>query len=146
MKLANLLVLFGLVGSTRGRLNERRQEEAVSQEEEFHVIIGLKGDDDGLAGIVSSLSKLIRPRFKRANALSAIVTKSELEALLNDSDILYVEEDVIVYPDSESKLYGLDMVQGESTLIPSNSATSSAACNDPNSFKIGVSLARRYDN
>jgi hypothetical protein len=130
-----LLVLLGLVRSVNGRLNTNRQE----QEEEFHVIIGMK-DEYGL-GIVSRLSQLMRTRFKRVNAVSAIVTQSQMDALMSDPGILYVEEDGVVYPDGEAVLYGLQMVQAYSSVVPTKNVTSTAACNDPASFKIAVSTA-----
>ena len=130
-----LSVLFSLIGSVHGRLNERRQ----SAEEEFHVIIGMKNESNGLK-IVSKLSRLIRPRFKRINAVSAVVSQWEWDQLKRNPNILYVQEDGMIYPNGEAMLYGLDMVQAASSLIPSNSATSTAACNDPKSFKIGVSF------
>lgn len=137
------------------------------QEEEFHVIIGIKEEYRGL-GILLRLSRRIRPRFRRANALSAIVKKSELERLMSDPDISYVEEDAMVYPDDnngnnilmkfEAILYGVSMVQGgvQESIVPITptatdaTATSdrsgdsttmrhaAAACSNPDSFKIGV--------
>jgi hypothetical protein len=129
---------LGRIGSDHGHVNEHRQEQQV--DEEVHVIIGMK-NEHGLK-IVSRLAKRIKTRYKRVNAMSAVIPRSAYNALQNNANILYVEEDSIVYPNAEADLYGLDMVEAASPKIPTKNVTSTAACNDPNSFKIGVSAAR----
>ena len=126
----------GLVRPNQGGLEKHRQEQVVV--DEVNVIIGFK-NDNGLQ-VISSLAKLIQNRFQRVNAVSAIVSRSVYNLLKDNEHILYVEEDYVVYPYAEANLYGLKMVQAESSAISSNNVTSTAACSDPNSFKIGVSL------
>jgi hypothetical protein len=132
MKLAVHIIIFvSLLCSVHSHLRETRRDQ-----EEVHVFIAPK-NENGL-GVISKAAKLIRPKFKKVDTIKAIVTRAKLEELQNDPDILYVEEDGWVYEDGEADLYGLEMVQADSPLIPTDIA-SSAACNDPNSFKIGVS-------
>lgn len=125
------IFFLSLLCSIHGRLSEPRRDE-----EEIHVFIEPK-NEKGL-GLISKLASLVRPRFKRLNTVKAVVTRARLEELQNDPDILYVEEDGWAYEDGEAELYGLEMVQADSPLIPTANVASSAACNDPNSFKIGI--------
>ena len=130
----------GKVNSLRRRLHSLRGRK--NQEEFYPVIIGVHdGSDELLENIFSRLSTFVRPKFKRINALSALVSQDELYELRQDPNIMYIEDDPMVYPDSgEATLYGLQMVQAF-VPIPSKqnfTGTSTAACNNPNSFKIGI--------
>jgi len=129
------VVLLSFLCPVHCRLSEPRRDQ-----EEIHVFIAPK-NENGL-GVISRLAKLIRPKFKRVNTIKAIVTRDKLEELQNDPDILYVEEDGWVFEDGEVDLYGLEMVQADSPLIATKNVPATAACNDPNSFKIGVSENR----
>lgn len=111
-----------------------------NDEELISVIVGMSSS--GRPKLLSRFAELLRPGkvFHRINAMSLDVTWSELETLKSDSDVLYVEEDAFVYPDAEALLYGQEMIQAQSPLLQSRNITvpSTAACNDPGSFKIGV--------
>jgi hypothetical protein len=111
------------------------------EEEYIPVIIGFAPDGDGIRDIiVNRLSQFVKRRFQRFNAISALVKKSQLLDLQQNPDILYIDEDVLVYSDEsddgEPLLYGLEMIQAFNPFIPS--FNSSAACNDLNSFKVGI--------
>lgn len=156
----NLIVFLGLVGLVHGRLNQHLQEQEeetdsvglvwpdhgrlkkhrqeLAIDDEINVIIGFK-NDNGLQ-VISSLAKRIHNKFQRVNAVSAIVSRSVYNLLNENVHILYLEEDSVVYPYAEANLYGLNMVQAESSAIPLNNVSFTAACSDPNSFKIGVSV------
>jgi Peptidase inhibitor I9 len=131
-----------LCGETFGRISHhtRRNEE---EDDRISVIVGMKTDDR--ARLVSRIAeRIIRPGklFKRISAMSIEVTRSELESLRQDPDVLYVEEDGMVYPDAEAVDYGQTMIQAQSDVF--NAAKlivpSSAACNNPASFKVGVRI------
>ena len=128
----------GKINLLRRRLQPPRGRK--NQDELFPVIIGVNDGSDGvLENIFSRFSTFVRPRFKRINALSALVSQDELYELQQDPDILYIEDDPMVYPDSgEATLYGLRMVQAFAPIISKQNFTGTAACNDPNSFKIGI--------
>jgi hypothetical protein len=131
-----------LCGVTFGRISHRtrRNEE---EEDLISVIVGMKTDNR--ARLVSRIAaRIVRPGklFKRISAMSIDVTRSELEALQQDPDVLYVEEDGMVYPDAEAIDYGQTMIRAQSDVF--NAAKlivpSSAACNNPESFKVGVRI------
>jgi hypothetical protein len=131
-----------LLPAIQGRLQALKQQRAYNQhllnvvndrisslrsvvqleQERVPVIIGFAPDTDGVRDTIASrLSQFVRRKFRRINAISALVTQSELDDLKQNSDVLYVEEDVMVYPDdddSEPTLYGLKMVQAFSPIIP----------------------------
>jgi 5S rRNA maturation endonuclease (ribonuclease M5) len=118
-----------------------RLEEIELELEYYPVIIGVNNDNDGtiIQSMISRLAKVVRRKFKRINAFSAVVTRSELNELKENPNILYIEEDTMVYPNSdEATLYGLQMVQAFAPIISKQNLTSTAACNDPKSFKIGI--------
>jgi hypothetical protein len=128
------------VSAVNDRISSFRRQVEV-EEEYVPVIIGFANDNDEIRdNIVSRLSQFVKRRFQRINAISALVTKAELLDLKQNPNVLYVDDDVLVYSDesgkSEPLLYGLEMVQAFNTAIPS--FNSSAACNDPNSFKVGI--------
>lgn len=136
---------------TDARLNDRLNDiwnaikniyDAVdNDDEEVRVIIGYRNDTIKRDRLISKILSKIQSQFDSADAFAAVMKRSDLLALKNDPDIDYIEEDVMVYPDGETKLYGLDMVQATSLLIPAVPGATSA-CNDPSSFKIGVSCAQ----
>ena len=124
MKLTPIFAFLGALRFDRafGRITDNRR----ADEDQFHVLIGLKQERTTLfnrtAPILSRL-KRVRARFRRISAVSAVVTRSELEELRNDPDVSYVEEDPEVFPDAEAVLYGLEMVQAVPTIIPSRSSS-----------------------
>lgn len=130
----------GKVNSRRRRLRPLRGRK--NEEKLFPVIIGVNDGSDGvLENILSRLFTFARPKFKRINALSALVSQDELDELKRDPNIAYIEDDPMVYPDSgEAALYGLQMVQAYApfTGTSKQNLTVTAACNNPSSFKIGV--------
>ena len=116
------------------------QGDRLDEEELFPVIIGVNDGSDGvLENIFSRFSTFVRPKFKRIHAISALVSRDELDELKQDPNILYIEEDPMVYPDStEASLYGLQMVQAYAPIPSKQNVTMTAACNNPESFKIGI--------
>jgi Peptidase inhibitor I9 len=142
------------------RQRQRRRTESDNEEETFPVLIGLRraySRSSRLSVILRFSSRFPHRRFKRINVVSGHVTQAERDRLSNHPDIVYIEDDAVVYPNyveeqvtsasststADALLYGVSMVQGDSAIIPSvaeSTATtgSTAACNDPNSFKIGV--------
>jgi Peptidase inhibitor I9 len=138
----------------------QRRTESDNEEETFPVLIGLRraySRSSRLSVILRFSSRFPHRRFKRINVVSGHVTQAERDRLSNHPDIVYIEDDAVVYPNyveeqvtsasststADALLYGVSMVQGDSMIIPSvaeSTATtgSTAACNDPNSFKIGV--------
>ena len=127
------------------KINLRRRRSRLSRERNIQgdlvpVIIGIDDSSDGvLDKIYSRLTTFVRPKFNRINALSALVSRDELYELEQDPNVQYIEDDPMVYPDSsETTLYGLRMVQAFAPIISKKNFTGTAACNNPNSFKIGI--------
>jgi hypothetical protein len=93
------------------------------------------------------LSKIrLRSRYRLSDSISATIKKSQIESMMKDNpNIEYIEIDPIVHPDGETLLYGMDMIQAGSLLSIPNTInnTFTSSCNDPNSFKIGVSTKQR---
>lgn len=113
------------------------QQDDDDDEEHVNVLVGVKNDDGETK--VSNKAKQFRNKLKkRINVVSAKVKKSELAELRDDPDIDFVELDALYYPDSEAILYGLEMIQALSPVLPKYSDSVSASCNDPDSFKIGI--------
>lgn len=106
-------------------------------DEEVDVIIGVK-NDLGAATVSQRAREFHTNKLKKIGAISAKVNRSELAALYEDPDIEFVERDGIYYPDGEAVLYGLEMVQAMTPLIPKTTSNVSSSCRDPNSFKIGI--------
>jgi len=106
-------------------------------DEEVSVIIGVR-NGSGFASVSNRTSAFHTTKLKKIGAISAKVKKSELEALYNDPNIAFVERDGKYYPSGEAVLYGLEMIQAFSPLIPKTSDSVSSSCSDPNSFKIGI--------
>lgn len=130
---------FFLYDLTLARISHRSRR---NEEDPISVIIGMKAEDR--QRLVSKIADRLRPGrvFKRINAMSIDVTPSELEVLRQDPDVLYVEEDALVYPDAEAILYGQEMIQAQIDVLYGANLTVplSAACNNPKSFKIGVRI------
>jgi hypothetical protein len=149
--------------ASQSHLRRRRRTESDNGDNEqvFPVLIGLRraySRSSRLSVILRFSSKFPHRRFRRINVVSGSVTQAERDRLANHPDVVYIEDDALVYPSyveqqvtststssttptADALLYGISMVQGDSTIIPSvteSTAATSAACNDPNSFKIGV--------
>ena len=125
-----------LLQAVRSRISMLRGQ--VQEEEQLPVIIGFAPGNDELRDNIES-RHVVRKKFQRINALSALISRTELLDLQQNPDVLYVDQDVMVYPDEEDDepiLYGLNMVQAFDPVIPAFNI--SAACSDPNSFKVGI--------
>jgi hypothetical protein len=143
------------------RARRRAESDNGDNEQVFPVLIGLRraySRSSRLSVILRFSSKFPHRRFRRINVVSGSVTQAERDRLANHPDVVYIEDDALVYPSyvehqvtstsmtsttptADALLYGISMVQGDSTVIPStaeSSTATSAACNNPNSFKIGV--------
>jgi hypothetical protein len=143
-KLESRSAVFNRAGNEIINLRRRRRQQPIhgrnTEQDFFPVIIGVNDGSDGvLESMFPRLSSFVRPKFKRINAISALLSREELYALEQDPNIMYIEDDPIVYPDSsEAALYGLRMVQAFAPIISKQNFTGTAACNNPSSFKIGI--------
>lgn len=139
MKIRQLLgsiALLSVVSSRR--LNEGSGRENNSNDEGLHLIVRTRSNAVG--DQLRNWSKSVRT-FKRIHSVSAVITKENLEELLLDPDVLHIEEDGLVFPDAEdATLYSMHMIQTDNVVPKMNTSMStSSACSDPDSFKIGVS-------
>ena len=112
-----------------------------------HVLIGYRNEDG--KSFLSSQRLAVRQSFQRVNAVPASVRAEDIELLLQNPDIAYIEPDSWVYPlgwsGSEIEPYGISMIHAEFAEQPTNptqsqayqSADGGGPCNDPTSFRIG---------
>lgn len=143
MKYLSLLVLlfrctkrpvYARLGDSVHRIAQRVEQQY--DDDEVHVFIGVKTDT--AYPVVLNKAKRVSPPLKRVKAVAAVVSRSKLQELQDDPDVDYVEVDGMAYEldTGSAELYGLKMVQAESSLIPKPNISS--ACNDPDSMKIGI--------
>ena len=102
------------------------------------VLIGYKSSSSKLK-LSTRLQDRIQhsPCLSRVNAAKAQLNKTEVEELAAlDDDILYIEEDSLVFPLAEIIPYGIGAVQATAADPPESNRVS--ACNNPNSFKVGI--------
>jgi serine protease len=120
----------GSGGGTVGALSTASASEGGTEEEE--AAAPQSWNDPRLSG---------NKALDRVSAKKGTLTRSEIQALLDsDPDILYVEEDRIVYALVEVSPYGVSTIRADNTQYPPPVAStgSGAPCSDPNSFKIGI--------
>jgi len=153
---------------------ERKLEES----EHVHVFIGYKSSGGGSMMSIQQFDNVDAPdlssilshpvhtgkALNRVNAVKAYISRSELEALRNNPDIEYVEEDAPVYAFSgtggaglaettfsttvmastgDEYPYGILMSQADTPIAPWPSrafttASTSGACSDPDTFKVAI--------
>jgi serine protease len=127
-----LLTIVGLADARLGHVVDERSPEL--GDDSVNVLVGYKS---GLARRnIQSRSNRIYSQFSRLNTLAARIPRSQLLALADDPDVDFVEEDDPLYKHGETVPYGIEMSQGLSNVIPRS--FNSTACDDPNSFKIGI--------
>jgi hypothetical protein len=136
------VLLFVAIIQIDARLNEKEPRELVlDDDDDIFVFISFK-NETRRGGIFSRFFSKIRSKFAASRVMSAVVKRSEFSLLQNDPDIDFIEEDVMVYPDSEVDLYGLKMVQATSQLFKPGSLSNLSAtssCSKSTSMKVGVS-------
>ena len=110
---------------------------AAGESDEVKVIVGVK-NEAGMASVSKRAKEYHTTKLKKIDAVSAKMKKSELNALIQDPGIDFVEMDSMYYPDGEAVLYGMEMIQAFTPQIPKISDSVIASCSDPNSFKIGI--------
>lgn len=142
MKTTRLWLWLALVASAQARLRGLTTNSVV--DEEINVIIKYK-NNKGADMLESTLKGKRKKKMKKVHAVATKVTRSQLEDLQNDPDIEYVEEDAMLYPDQVSTvqaddpaLYGLRQVQGGNFSQIDIKISSSAACSNPDTIRIGV--------
>jgi serine protease len=135
MKFLLTTALLSIVGLADARLGEVVDERSLELGDDYvDVLVGYKS---GLARQnIQARSNRIYSQFSRLNTLGARMPKSQLLALADDPDVDFVEEDYRLYRNGETVPYGIEQSQGLSDIIPRS--FESTACNDPNSFKIGI--------
>ena len=75
--------------------------------------------------------------MKNIRVASMLIPRASLNALRNNPNIAYVEEDGLVEPDGESVPPAITKSLGDiSSVFPA--VPSAASCNDPNSFKVAI--------
>ena len=77
----------------------------------------------------------------RVNASTMRINANDVQALLNDPNVAYVELDEMMYPDDIIYPYGVAMTQGdtpETTTWAASSYPLSGDCSDQSSFKIAI--------
>ena len=121
----------------RHRRLQEHHVAAVDEGEEVNVIVGVK-NGSGAASVSKRAKAFHSTKLKKIDAVSAKMMKSEIDALMQDPDIDFVEMDSIYYPDGEVVLYGTEMIQAFSPQIPKISDNVTGSCSDPGSFKIGI--------
>jgi subtilisin family serine protease len=126
------LLLAGNVGARLGTTLEHRSLQG--GDEPVDVLVRYKTGRGRSA--IQANSKRIYSQFAKFNTVAASVPSYNLQALADDPDIVFIEEDYTLYKNGESTPFGIELTQGLSTVIPRN--FESSACNDPNSFKIGI--------
>jgi serine protease len=129
--------LLAIVGIADARLGEGIVQRSLQEVDESSSVNVLIGYNNALARRnIQSRSNQIYSQFSRLNTLAARIPKSELQALADDPDVDFVEEDYRLYKSGETVPYGIELSQGLSNVIPRS--FESTACDDPNSFKIGI--------
>jgi hypothetical protein len=84
---------------------------------------------------------LVTAHFERTNAMGLKVHKSQLESLLNDPAVAYVEHDRLMYPmavaSSANDPWGLEVIQAHSPNIPDGTPAQTQTSSNP-CFKVCV--------
>jgi serine protease len=139
MKLLFTAALLSIVGLADARLGEVVDERSLQPgNDNINVLVRYKSDlgQNFRRNILQSRSNQIYSEFSRLNTLGARISRSQLQALADDSEIDFVEEDFPLYKSGETVPYGIEQSQGLSDVIPRS--FENTACDDPNSFKIGI--------
>jgi serine protease len=135
MKFLLTIALLTIVGLADARLGGAVVERSL--------LLG-DGSVDVLVGYNSVLARQtvrarcdrINSEFSKLNTLAARIPRSQLQSLADDPNVDFVEEDFRLYRSGETVPYGIGQSQGLSDVIPRS--FESTACDDPNSFKIGI--------
>jgi len=78
-----------------------------------NVIVGYKSRNKIPITVTAACEKKnsLRSYYKRTAAVAVSVPADELDAIDNDEDVLYVEEDLRVFPHSETVPWGIQAIQ-----------------------------------
>jgi hypothetical protein len=144
LRVAGVLAIL-LVSCPAQTLNLDREDELI------HIVVGLKdGANDSILdtttlttmSATSSAAKttkyggVVTTRLKRTNAVAMTIRKSQLDALVLDPDVLFVEVDNLVFPmatTNETAGWGLAAVDAANITMPAAAANQTV---DGNCFKI----------
>jgi serine protease len=136
MKFLLTVALLTIVGLADARLGGVLVERSLLLGDgSVDVLVGYKSGSLAWQNI-QARSNRINAKFSRLNTLAATIPRSQLMSLADDPDVDFVEGDYRLKMDGETVPYGIEQSQGLSDVIPRS--FESAACNDPNSFKIGI--------
>jgi serine protease len=135
MKFLLTIALLTIVGLADARLGGAVFERSLLLGDgSVDVLVGYKS---GLARQnIQARSDRINSQFSRLNTIAARIPRSQLQSLADDPNVDFVEEDYRLYRSGETVPYGIGQSQGLSDVIPRS--FESTACDDPNSFKIGI--------
>jgi serine protease len=137
MKFLLTTAILSIIGLVDARLGEVVDERSLEHGDDYiDVLIGYKSGFLARRNSIQARSNRIYSQFPRLNTLAARMPKSQLLSLADDADIDFVEEDYRLFKNGETVPYGIEQSQGLSDVIPRS--FESTACNDPNSFKIGI--------
>jgi subtilisin family serine protease len=111
-------------------------------DEPIHVIVGYKDGRSPDPDSIQAHSLKAGNGLKRVNAAGAVVSKEQLELLLLDPNVSYIEEDALVFPASmrETVPWGIHATQGDAPEMSRQYATEQNrnTCNDPSSVKVAL--------
>jgi hypothetical protein len=102
--------LLAIVGIADARLGEGIVQRSLQEVDESSSVNVLIGYNNALARRnIQSRSNQIYSQFSRLNTLAARIPKSELQALADDPDVDFVEEDYRLYKSGETVPYGIEL-------------------------------------
>jgi hypothetical protein len=137
--LSLLLTLFGCANARLGdrpTVEDEREREHLNSDTFVQVLVGFKNNNGRSAA--KRLSPKWTKEMKNIRVASMLIPRASLNALRNNPNIAYVEEDGLMEPDGESVPPAITKSLGDSSVIPAVSSTATSACNDPNSFKVAI--------
>jgi subtilisin family serine protease len=111
-------------------------------DEPIHVIVGYKDGRSPDPDWIQANSLKVENVLKNVNAAGAVISKDQMELLLSNPNVSYIEEDAVVYPASirETIPWGVRATQGNAIGISRRYATelSRNTCSDPSSLKVAL--------
>jgi hypothetical protein len=138
--LSVLSLLFTLVGCADARLGDQPtvedERELINSDTFVQVLVGFKNNNGRSAA--KRLSPKWTKEMKNIRVASMLIPRASLNALRNNPNIAYLEEDGLMDPDSESVPPAITKSLGDSSVFPAISSMASSACNDPNTFKVAI--------
>jgi len=129
-------------------LLDRRRLFVEAGSHRIDVVVGYRNDQGRIRVESTSGGATTKqgPGLKRVNAIRASVTEEELDELLIDTDIEYVEEDVKVRMLGQAESYGVAAIGGGPASLETSSSSSSSiprpnssgSCDDDGTIKVAV--------